>query len=53
LGLRRYRPALDALAAALREHETLDGEAVLALCAQHDVPVSAAAPRRPSAAPRA
>jgi cell division protease FtsH len=52
LGLRRYRPALDALAAALREHETLDGEAVLALCAQHDVPVSAAAPRRPSVAPR-
>jgi cell division protease FtsH len=48
-GLSRHRPALEALAAALREHETLDGEAVIAICASHGVPVSAVAPRRPTA----
>jgi cell division protease FtsH len=46
-GLTRYRSALDALAAALREHETLDGEAVLTLCERHGLPTPAAAPRRP------
>jgi cell division protease FtsH len=46
-GLTRHRAALDTLAAALREHETLDGEAVLALCAAEGLPVPAAAPRRP------
>ncbi len=45
-GLARHRPALDALAAALREHETLDGEAVLALCATHGLSAQAAMPRR-------
>jgi cell division protease FtsH len=47
-GLSRHRAALDALAAALRVHETLDGEAVLTLCAAEGLPVSPAAPRRPS-----
>jgi len=48
-GLIRYRGALDALAAALREQETLDGEAVLALCERHGLAVPATAPRRPPA----
>jgi ATP-dependent Zn protease len=46
-GLTRYRSALDALAAALREHETLDGEAVLALCERHGLPTPAAVQRCP------
>jgi cell division protease FtsH len=47
-GLTRHRAALDALAAALRVHETLDGEAVLALCSAEGLPVPPAAPRRPA-----
>lgn len=45
-GLTRHRPALDALAAALRDHETLDGEAVLAICAEQGLATPAASPRR-------
>ena len=45
-GLTRYRSALDALAAELRARETLDGEATIAICAEHGVPVPPGAPRR-------
>jgi cell division protease FtsH len=51
-GLRQHRAALEALAAALREQETLDGEAVLALCVEHGLPVPPAAPRRGKAGRR-
>jgi cell division protease FtsH len=47
-GLAQHREALDALAAALRERETLDGEEVLALFTVHGVAVGSASPRRRS-----
>jgi ATP-dependent Zn protease len=41
----RYRGALDALAAALLEHETLDGVDTLTVLSRHGVPCSASRPR--------
>jgi cell division protease FtsH len=41
----RYRGALDALAAALLEHETLDGVDALTVLSRHGVPCSASLPR--------